>query len=783
MTEDKISTDSVAKVKIEERKTNGAVKKENGMKTEEKSKPNGGSNGKEGAEDGESSDDSSDSDDVPLRDMVKGFNKSKKSSRKSQDMEVDEDDADDFEDEEDDSDNDDDDDDDDDYADDEPIRRKRVRKRRRVARDDDEEDFVGSSRKRKARSTSSPRKRSKATKSVSITSSVHLHKMDEFETRKHVPLTESAKVNRWWTDLKEGSYKQKTQKWSTLEHNGVVFPPPYEPHGIKMKYDGKEVDLTPEQEEVATFFAVLIETQHGKNKVFQKNFFNDWKKLLGRGHVIKDFKKCDFRPIFEWSKERKELMKAERKKNKEKIKLEKERLLNIYGFALVDGFREKVGNYRVEPPGLFRGRGEHPRAGKLKFRVMPEQITLNIGKGVKIPECPVPGHKWKGVIHNQNVTWLAYWIDNINGDYKYVWLAGSSKFKGMNDFLKYEKSRALKGKIDGIRATYRRMLTYRNVDKDLQRKERELGTATFLIDALALRVGNEKDTDKTADTVGCCSLRVEHLTFKEDQQIHFHFLGKDSIKYDNTHYIKSVDAYNNLKDFCKGRPAEENVFQKIEPSDLNQFLREQMEGLSAKVFRTYNASITLQQEFDKLKDEVDEETNIPQKEVFYNQCNRKVAELCNHQRTEVLKSHGNQMEKMKAKLKESKRKEKLLREHIRNLKSGKNVKKEKVKKEKAKKEGKKEEEKEKVYKFSNSLDVCERNLGKLLRSIDRQKSKMTLKEDNKTVSLNTSKINYMDPRITVAWCKRNSMPIEKVFNASLLSKFPWAMEVPSSWRY
>ena len=36
--------------------------------------------------------------------------------------------------------------------------------------------------------------------------------------------------------------------------------------------------------------------------------------------------------------------------------------------------------------------------------------------------------------------------------------------------------------------------------------------AVYFIDKLALRAGNEKDSDETADTVGCCSLRVEHLS-------------------------------------------------------------------------------------------------------------------------------------------------------------------------------------------------------------------------------------------------------------------------------
>ena len=39
----------------------------------------------------------------------------------------------------------------------------------------------------------------------------------------------------------------------------------------------------------------------------------------------------------------------------------------------------QVGNFRVEPPGLFRGRGEHPKMGKLKRRIYPRDITINIG--------------------------------------------------------------------------------------------------------------------------------------------------------------------------------------------------------------------------------------------------------------------------------------------------------------------------------------------------------------------------------------------------------------------
>jgi DNA topoisomerase-1 len=42
--------------------------------------------------------------------------------------------------------------------------------------------------------------------------------------------------------------------------------------------------------------------------------------------------------------------------------------------------------------------------------------------------------------------------------------------------------------------------------------DRQLATALYLIDKLALRAGGEKDTDEEADTVGCCNLRVEHIS-------------------------------------------------------------------------------------------------------------------------------------------------------------------------------------------------------------------------------------------------------------------------------
>lgn len=87
---------------------------------------------------------------------------------------------------------------------------------------------------------------------------------------------------KWWEEeqLPQEMESDDSIKWTSLQHNGVLFPPAYEPHGVKMKYDGKPIYLSPEAEEVASFFAALLETDHGNNPVFQRNFFNDWKTIL-----------------------------------------------------------------------------------------------------------------------------------------------------------------------------------------------------------------------------------------------------------------------------------------------------------------------------------------------------------------------------------------------------------------------------------------------------------------------------------------------------------------------
>ena len=108
---------------------------------------------------------------------------------------------------------------------------------------------------------------------------------------------EQEEVFRWWDADANGD---GSVKWQTLEHNGVIFPPPYEPlpKHIKMKYNGiysfhlscvaeysrsllgKEITLPPPAEEVAGFYAAMLETDHAQDATFNKNFFGDWKTVM-----------------------------------------------------------------------------------------------------------------------------------------------------------------------------------------------------------------------------------------------------------------------------------------------------------------------------------------------------------------------------------------------------------------------------------------------------------------------------------------------------------------------
>mmetsp|Transcript_29159 Transcript_29159/g.76513 ORF Transcript_29159/g.76513 Transcript_29159/m.76513 type:complete len:553 (+) Transcript_29159:844-2502(+) len=552
-----------------------------------------------------------------------------------------------------------------------------------------------------------------------------------------------------------------------------------------MRYDGKPVDLNAEQEAIATMYASMIKTDYATKKVFLENFWKAFKEALGKDHVIQKYEKCDFTPIAAHLDEERERKKGLSKEEKNKIKEARDALEAPYVHVILDSHLEKNGNFRVEPAGLFRGRGEHPKMGQVKGVIQPEDITINCAPDARPPMCPLPGHHWSTVVHKDEATWMAFYKDTINGEFKYIFMSAGSSLKGQSDREKFEKARELKKHVHRIRQSITRGL--RSKDALILQQN----VALWLIDNLAIRAGNEKDTSEEADTVGCCSLRVEHVTLDADEDgptIFFKFLGKDSIEYKNLLKLRPADEararegeedpcvsfvregeLDNFKQLCnamkvllketsdkKKKKPSDDVFDELTTSSLNQYLKSLMPGLTAKVFRTYNASYTLDQELFKLE-EHDLRSDYTKTETtqlkFYNDANYQVAILCNHSKS-VSKTFDAQMERIDGRIGEVEEEVKAAKKELKGTSGS---------------------ERDRLKKKAEGLEA----------KLHKLQTEKAIKQKLAGVALSTSKTNYLDPRITVAWCKRfGNFPLTKIFNKSLLTKFKWAVdEADEDWRF
>lgn len=94
-----------------------------------------------------------------------------------------------------------------------------------------------------------------------------------------------------------------------------------------------------------------------------------------------------------------------------------------------------------------------------------------------------------------------------------------------------------------------------------------------------------------------------------------------------------------------------------------------MPGLSAKVFRTYNASVTLE---EQLPYTIDINIENAEKVRLYNTANREVAILCNHQRT-VPKQHETSMKSLEETKKVYEKQLKELNSWLKYLTNGKKI--------------------------------------------------------------------------------------------------------------
>ena len=512
--------------------------------------------------------------------------------------------------------------------------------------------------------------------------------------------------------------KYSKMKWQILQHNGILFPPPYESHGMIIKINGEEVKPNLLQEEMIYQWCKKKDTKYVSDKTFQKNFLRDFKSSLHNKFKNIKYTDIDFSYANEiinkeavakesMNKDTKKLLALQRKKIRERVK-------EKYGLAMIDNDVVEIANYIAEPSGIFIGRGEHPLRGRWKHKITPNCVTLNLGK-----EAIIPVGKWENVIHDKNSMWIASWEDKLTQKRKYVWLADTSQIKQKREQAKYDKAIELSRKINKIKK-----IISADMNGNNDQIKKKIATVCYLIYRTAMRVGDEKDSDE-ADTVGATTLRKEHIKLT-NKKIKFDFLGKDSVRWQKAILIQDnhdILFYNNLQKLIKNKEPGEEIFYGVTSRHVNSYYSSIIDGLTAKVFRTYLATNVVK---NHLKT-----TNMKFKPLHIKLYHAKLANLeaakmCNHKKT-ISKNFAKSLQKKQIALNK-----------IKNIKT----------------------------KTNKQLEKLNVRKEKAILS-------MKLLSKTKDYNLGTSLRNYIDPRIYKIWAEEVKIDWEKLYSASLQKKFLW----------
>jgi DNA topoisomerase-1 len=256
-------------------------------------------------------------------------------------------------------------------------------------------------------------------------------------------------------------------------------------------------------------------------------------------------------------------------------------------------------------------------------------------------------------------------------------------------------------------------------------ERRRIATVCWLIFALNLRVGDEKDPGE-ADTVGAITLRPEHIKIGQDS-LHFDFLGKDSVR-----WVKSVNApqilISNIKHYAE--TCKVYLFEGIDSKKVTKFLSESMKGLTAKMFRTWRTTGVVKGYLDNcgVKRE-----NAGYVKVFHAKLsNLEAAKIANHKKmvpanfNERLAKKESRLNELKAQLEEKR------------------------------KQGKKTDT--------------------VLNRIEKAKLDLELSEKTKEYNLGTSLKSYIDPRVYAEWASKVDFSLEKLYSKTLRKKYSWALK-------
>jgi DNA topoisomerase-1 len=525
----------------------------------------------------------------------------------------------------------------------------------------------------------------------------------------------------------------------SLKHNGI-YVPPYDYKGFSVKIQENTIKLSPKTELMAIFWVKKEQSLTSPpDRIFYKNFMEDFIKTLRSENpslkflenmkIISDVDplnngkpredmEVDFAQLREYvlqeQLKKQNMTKEEKKKLAQERKAKREALKERFGKALVDGKEIEIANWTAEPSCIFAGKGDHPRRGKWKEGPQEEDIVLNLS-----PDIPRPLGKWRDIVWEPDRMYIASWRDKLVGKMKYVWFSDSAFLKQDREKGKFDKAEKLGTKVPKVVEHIMKNLD--NEDED----RRKVATVCWLILEVNLRVGDEKDPGE-ADTVGAITLRPEHIKIEGDV-LHFDFLGKDAVR-----WIKQARAppavIANVKHFseiCK-----EYLFEGVDSKKVSRFLNEKMEGLTAKVFRTWRCSKTVREYLEKSPGKKED----PEYEKLHRAklANLEAAKIANHKR-KIPPNFDERLAKKEAKLKE-----------LEAQLKGKEV------------HGKKTEA--------------------LIKRVDKTRLDIEMTKETREYNLGTSLKSYVDPRVYAKWACQVDFNLDKFYSKALRSKYSWALK-------
>ena len=529
----------------------------------------------------------------------------------------------------------------------------------------------------------------------------------------------------------------------SLRHNGV-YVPPCESQGLTVKIQGRLLKLTSKTEQMALAWVRKELSQTSPpDRLFYKNFMRIFVDALKQENLsetfLNDFQvRDDLDPLtngkpradmeIDFSKVREyvsleqlkklSMTKEEKKKLAAERKARREGLRRLYGYATVDGKEMEIANWTVEPSCLFAGRGDHPKRGNWKQGPSQSDIILNLS-----PDAPKPPGNWKQVVWEPNRMYVAKWEDKLSGKMKYVWFSDSTFLKQLREKEKFQKASRLGDRVGDIEE---------HIMKNLDSKDDErskIATVCWLIFNLNMRVGDEKDPGE-ADTVGAITLRPEHVKIDGDV-LHFDFLGKDAVRW--TKDVKAppvvVDSIRNYSSSCR-----EYLFEGIDSGKVTRFFSEKMKGLTAKVFRTWRCTITVEDKLKGCKTRKEDPEHV--KKFCAKMANLEAAMVANHKR-KIPVNFDERLAKKEAKLEDL---EVSLKEKN--------------------EQGKKTES--------------------ILRRIEKNRLDVEMTKATREYNLGTSLKSYIDPMAYVKWADKVEFDLARFYPTALRNKFSWALAQSSS---